>query len=148
MFSTLQGSSGHLDASPMLPYDGHAILEAHKVFMKLFRDAGTELVLGFAMSYHWRAFIMFQSINLVRDPAQMAKARSLYEQVIKVASAHGWGIYRAHAAFMDTVMEQYSYNDHALMRLNETLKDALDPNGILSAGRYGIWPKQLRKGRV
>ena len=148
VFSTLQGSSGHLDASPMLPYDGNAILEAHKVFMKLFRDAGTELLLGFAMSYHWRAFIMFQSINLVRDPAQMAKARSLYEQVIKVASAHGWGIYRAHAAFMDTVMEQYSYNDHALMRLNETLKDALDPNGILSAGRYGIWPKQLRKGRA
>jgi 4-cresol dehydrogenase (hydroxylating) len=148
VFSTLQGSSGHLDASPMLPYAGEALLEAHKVFMKLFRDAGTELLLGFAMSYHWRAFIMFQSINLVRDPAQMAKARSLYEQVIKVASAHGWGIYRAHAAFMDTVMEQYSYNDHALMRLNETLKDALDPNGILSAGRYGIWPKQLRKGRA
>jgi 4-cresol dehydrogenase (hydroxylating) len=49
---------------------------------------------------------------------------------------------------MDTVMEQYSYNDHALMKLNETLKDALDPNGILSAGRYGIWPKQLRKGRA
>jgi 4-cresol dehydrogenase (hydroxylating) len=148
VFSSLQGSSGHLDASPMLPYDGNAILEAHKVFMKLFRDAGIELLLGFAMSYHWRAFIMFQSINLMRDPAQMAKARSLYEQVIKVASAHGWGIYRAHAAFMDTVMDQYSYNDHALMRLNETLKDALDPNGILSAGRYGIWPKQLRKGRA
>jgi 4-cresol dehydrogenase (hydroxylating) len=148
VFSSLQGSSGHLDASPMLPYSGEALLEAHKVFMKLFRDAGIPLLLGFAMSYHWRAFIMFQSINLVRDPAQMAKARSLYESVIKVASAHGWGIYRAHAAFMDTVMEQYSYNDHALMKLNETLKDALDPNGILSAGRYGIWPKQLRKGRA
>jgi 4-cresol dehydrogenase (hydroxylating) len=25
------------------------------------------------------------------------------------------------------------------------LKDAVDPNGILSAGRYGIWPKHLRK---
>jgi 4-cresol dehydrogenase (hydroxylating) len=148
VFSSLQGSSGHLDASPMLPYSGAALLEAHKVFMKLFRDAGVELLLGFAMSYHWRAFIMFQSINLIRDPAQLAKARSLYEQVIKVSSAHGWGIYRAHAAFMDTVMDQYSYNDHALMRLNETLKDALDPNGILAAGRYGIWPKQLRKGRA
>jgi hypothetical protein len=26
----------------------------------------------------------------------------------------------------------------------ETLKDAVDPNGIISAGRYGIWPKQMR----
>jgi 4-cresol dehydrogenase (hydroxylating) len=100
------------------------------------------------MSYHWRAFIMFQGINLSRDVAENAKARKLYEQVIKVASDHGWGIYRAHAAFMDAVMDRYSFNNHALMRMNETLKDALDPNGILSAGRYGIWPKQLRKGRV
>ena len=148
VFSTLAGTSGHLDASPMLPYSGETLLEAHKVFLKLFRDAGIPLTLGFAMSYHWRAFIMFQGINLSRDPAENAKARGLYEQVIKVASDHGWGIYRAHAAFMDAVMDRYSFNNHALMRMNESLKDALDPNGILSAGRYGIWPKQLRKGRA
>jgi FAD/FMN-containing dehydrogenase len=148
VFSSLEGSSGHLDASPMLPYSGETLLEAHKVFMKLFRDAGVPLLLGFAMSYHWRAFIMFQSINLTRDPAQMAKARSLYAQVIEVASDHGWGIYRSHAAFMDAVMDRYSFNDHSLLRMNETLKDALDPNGILSAGRYGIWPKHLRRERA
>jgi FAD/FMN-containing dehydrogenase len=148
VFSSLTGTAGHLDASPILPYSGQALLEAHKVFMKLFRDAGIPLTLGFAMSYHWRAFIMFQGINLTRDPAQMAKARSLYEQVIQVASDHGWGIYRAHAAFMDAVMDRYSYNDHSLLRLNETLKDAIDPNGILSAGRYGIWPKHLRGNRA
>jgi len=148
VFSTLAGTSGHLDASPMLPYSGEALLEAHKTFMKLFRDAGFELTLGFGMSYHWRAFIMFQGINLTRDPKQNAKARSLYEQVVKTASEHGWGIYRSHAAFMDRVMDTYSFNDHALMRLNETLKDALDPNGILSAGRYGIWPKHLRGNRA
>jgi 4-cresol dehydrogenase (hydroxylating) len=148
VFSSLAGTAGHLDASPMLPYSGEALLEAHKVFMKLFRDAGIELTLGFATSYHWRAFIMFQGIILTRDPAENAKARALYEQVIKVASDHGWGIYRAHAAFMDTVMDQFSYNGNALMRLNETLKDALDPNGILAAGRYGIWPKHLRGSRA
>ena len=148
VFSSVGGTSGHLDASPMLPYDGAQLLEAHRVFLKLFRDMGFELTLGFAMSYHWRAFIMFQGINLTRDPAQLAKARSLYEQVIKIASDHGWGIYRAHAAFMDQVMDRYSFNDNALLRMNETLKDALDPNGILSAGRYGIWPKHLRKERA
>jgi 4-cresol dehydrogenase (hydroxylating) len=148
VFSTVQGTSGHLDASPMLPYSGEALLQAHKVFLKLFRDAGFNLTLGFAMSYHWRAFIMFQGIDLTHDKAQLAKARALYEQVIRVASEHGWGIYRAHAAFMDQVMEQYSWNDHALMKLNNTLKDALDPNGILSPGRYGIWPKHLREGKA
>jgi 4-cresol dehydrogenase (hydroxylating) len=33
-----------------------------------------------------------------------------------------------------------------LLHLCETIKDAVDPNGILSPGRYGVWPKHLRKG--
>ncbi len=49
---------------------------------------------------------------------------------------------------MDTASDYYSFNDHALKRLHDTLKDAIDQNGILSAGRYGIWPRALRgRGR-
>jgi 4-cresol dehydrogenase (hydroxylating) len=42
-------------------------------------------------------------------------------------------------------MDVYSFNNHALQRFHATLKDAIDPNGILSAGRYDIWPKHLRE---
>ena len=34
-----------------------------------------------------------------------------------------------------------------MRRFNETLKDAIDPNGILAPGKSGIWPKRLRKDR-
>jgi 4-cresol dehydrogenase (hydroxylating) len=44
-------------------------------------------------------------------------------------------------------MNTYSFNNHALLRFHETLKDAIDPNGILSAGRYGIWPKHVREAK-
>ncbi len=64
---------------------------------------------------------------------------------MKVAAEHGWGEYRTHTAFMDDCAAAYSFNDHSLRKLHETIKDAVDPNGILSAGRYGIWPKHLRK---
>ncbi|MFS8607221.1 MAG: FAD-binding oxidoreductase [Gammaproteobacteria bacterium] len=148
VFSGQAGTTGHLDASPMLPHSGEAVLRAHKVFLREYRDAGIPLMLGFAMSYHTRAFIMFHGVNLTTDPEWNRRARALYARLIEVAGEHGWGVYRAHTAFQDHLMRTYSFNDHALMRLNETLKDALDPNGILSAGRYGIWPKHLRGNRA
>jgi 4-cresol dehydrogenase (hydroxylating) len=35
--------------------------------------------------------------------------------------------------------------NNALLRFHEPLKDAVDPNGIISPDRSGIWPKHLRK---
>jgi 4-cresol dehydrogenase (hydroxylating) len=49
---------------------------------------------------------------------------------------------------MDDVAGVYSYNNHALLHFHETMKDALDPNGILSPGKSGIWPKAMRKARA
>jgi len=69
------------------------------------------------------------------------------QQLIRVCAEHGWGEYRTAPAFMDTVMDMYSYNDHIQRRVDERIKDALDPKGILSPGRYGIWPRHLRQGR-
>ena len=51
----------------------------------------------------------------------------------------------APAVFQDTISDTYSYNDHALRKLRERIKDAIDPNGIIGAGRYGVWPKHLRE---
>ncbi len=49
---------------------------------------------------------------------------------------------------MDACRATYSFNDNALLKFEEILKDAVDPNGILSAGRYGIWPKHLRNKKM
>jgi (+)-pinoresinol hydroxylase len=81
------------------------------------------------------------------NPAQNKRTRDVFERLIKVAGEHGWGEYRTPPAFQDAVMSTYNFNNHALLRVHETIKDALDPNGILAAGRAGIWPKHLRGAR-
>jgi len=48
---------------------------------------------------------------------------------------------------MDTIARTYNWNNNALMKMNQTIKDALDPNGILSPGKSGIWPRGLRGGK-
>lgn len=66
---------------------------------------------------------------------------------MKLSAERGWAEYRTSPIFSDLISSVYSFNDHALRRFTEALKDAADPNGIIAPGRGGIWPKHLRKGR-
>ena len=42
---------------------------------------------------------------------------------------------------------QTIYSSIDVRRFNETLKDAIDPNGIISPGRAGVWPAAFRSMR-
>jgi len=65
-------------------------------------------------------------------------------ELIRDCAKEGYGEYRTHILFADQVAGTYSWNNQALMKLNESIKDALDPNGILAPGRSGVWPKRFR----
>ena len=65
--------------------------------------------------------------------------------MVAEAGRRGYGEYRAHLSFMDLAADQFGFNDHALRRFNETIKDTLDPNGIIAPGKSGIWGTRLRE---
>jgi 4-cresol dehydrogenase (hydroxylating) len=142
---------GQFYFAPMIPRTGEAILEANRVLGQAYRDAGLPFNNYFAAPacWHYRAFIMISSLPVSRlDPEINRRSRAAFEAVAKVAAEHGWGEYRSPPFGVDFVMGAYSFNNHALRRFCETLKDAIDPNGIIAAGRGGIWPRHLREERA
>ncbi len=142
-------SHGHVWFSPIIPMTGEAILEAQQVFTVAYREMGMALgpmfFIGPSSNYP-RCFLVLFGFPVEHDVEKNRTNREHFKRLIQVAAEHGWGEYRTHTAFMGTVSDAYSYNNHALRRLHETIKDAVDPNGILSPGKCGIWPKQHEEG--
>ena len=140
------GSNGHLGFSPVVPMTGEAVIESNKVLGRVLREMGGSTVFNVPpYSYHQRTFTILVGFTVTRDVDANRKTREIFRELVKVAAEHGWGEYRTHTAFMDDCAQAYSFNNNALLRLQQRLKDAIDPNGIISAGRYGIWPKHLRE---
>jgi len=139
-------TNGHMWFSPIIPRTGEAIFEANRVFNEAAKEFGIPALAFSLPSCYWeRAFIFIFAFPVTRDVETNKKNRAAFKKLVQRAAEHGWGEYRTAPAYQDTIMSTYAYNNHSLLRFQETLKDAVDPNGILSAGRYGIWPKHLRK---
>jgi 4-cresol dehydrogenase (hydroxylating) len=141
-----QPSEGHLDFSPMLPPRGEELLALADATGKVYADMGLTPPFVSGMMYHPRAMICFHAVPTYRNAADNQRSRALFERLVQVCADNGWNVYRTHAHFQGLAMQTYDFNGGALGRLHLTLKDAIDPNGIISAGRYGIWPRHLRDG--
>jgi 4-cresol dehydrogenase (hydroxylating) len=68
----------------------------------------------------------------------------MFDALIRETAKAGYGEYRTHIGWMDEVNQTYDFNNGVQRRLNEKLKDAIDPNGILAPGKQGIWPSAYR----
>jgi FAD/FMN-containing dehydrogenase len=80
-----------------------------------------------------------------KDLDSRRRAHWLIRTLIDDAAKRGWGEYRTRLSVMDQIAETYSFNDNAQMKLNDKIKAALDPKGIISPGKNGVWPKNYNK---
>jgi 4-cresol dehydrogenase (hydroxylating) len=142
-------SHGHIWFSAIIPRSGKGLVAANRVMRQECARLGIPLFMFSPAVTCWtRSFVLFAAVPVSNDPAENRRLRDNVREVIGICAQHGWGEYRCPPAFHDAVMNSYSFNDNILRRVNERIKDALDPNGILSVGRYGVWPKRLREGRT
>ncbi|KAK1768193.1 putative vanilly-alcohol oxidase [Phialemonium atrogriseum] len=136
-------NGAHLFFSPIAPTRGRDARTVHDLIAAAHARHGFDLFPTLCVAgreIHYIANIVYDRA----DAAEKRRAVRLMREMIAECAARGFGEYRTHLLFADQVAATYSWGDRALMRLNETIKDALDPNGVLAPGRNGIWPRRYR----
>ena len=142
-FVNWSGGGGHIGFSPVSPIRGHEAMKQYTMVRDRLHEYGFDYLSIFAIGWrdlHHVVELLFDR----RDPAIKRKAEEVFRVLVHEAAAAGYGEYRTHLSFMDDIAKTYGWNDHALLKLHQTIKDALDPNGILAPGKSGIWPARYR----
>ena len=140
------GRGGHIGFSPAMPSDGRLVREQFERTRRRYIEFGLDYSGTF-----YNDGRSVTNVNLILygkdDPEQKRRVRELFLALVSDAKQLGYGEYRTHLSYMDDVAASFDFNDHALRRLNERVKDALDPNGVLAPGRNGVWPAAYRDQR-
>jgi len=141
-------AGGHIGFSPIIPRRGEDLVRFRDWYQANAAEVsgGENLgIIGPVFMTNWeRSLVGLIMFPISKDAAHNGKIRAAFERWVELAAAEGWVEYRAPTVYQDLVAGTYSFNDNALTRMREKIKDAVDPNGIISAGRYGVWPKHLR----
>ncbi len=138
---------GHIGFSPVAPLTGDEALRVHRLLRGIVEEKAKLDYIAGLLAIGARSFVnVVMVIFDTKDEVQMRRSYDTAQLLVEEAAKEGYGEYRAHLDFMDIASDQYSFGDHAYKRFCETIKDAVDPNGILSPGRHGIWPSSMRNG--
>lgn len=133
----------HLDFSPVVPQVGTALVAAERLMAAHY----TACQLSFSGGILLRgrsAIIISTTFFDASDEAMTASVYRSYDQLVEIFAAHGALPYRTNLDGMDVIAGHLAFGDNALPRFLSTLKDAVDPGGIIQPGKSGIWPASRR----
>ncbi|KAK7731789.1 hypothetical protein SLS53_008610 [Cytospora paraplurivora] len=139
-------NGAHLFFSPIAEVAGEAANLQYAITKMRVIEAGFDFICTFTVGMREMHHIVCLVFDR-KDAAQRDRLHKLIRELIDECAVHGWGEYRTHLALMDQIADTYCFNDSSLLRFSETIKDAIDPNGILAPGKNGIWPSTYEKAK-
>jgi FAD/FMN-containing dehydrogenase len=120
--------------SPIVPMRGERVRAYVDLVRRVCRAHGMDAPITLT-SLSDRAFDSTVPLLFARDDAGEAdRARRCYEALFEAGRAEGLVPYRMGIQFMGLMVKP----DAPFWRMAKRLKDAVDPGGILSPGRYSI----------
>jgi 4-cresol dehydrogenase (hydroxylating) len=132
---------GHIGFSPIVPLTGTHVRRVIDLIRARLAEVGINYS-GGIFAINERSCLAVTGIQFdVNDTERVTTAFDVSRRMVSELGSLGYGEYRAHLDFMDLASDQYSWGDHAYRRFVTRIKDAVDPNGVLSPGRHGIGPE-------
>lgn len=139
------GSGAHIDFVPRSPVTGEDAMKQFTMIRDRANEYGFDYIGEFLVGFR-ELLDVFMLVFDRTNEEERNRAHECFGRLIEDHAAQGYGEYRAHLDFMDKIAATYNWNDGALWKMHHRIKDTLDPQGILSPGKMGIWPARNRQG--
>ncbi|KAK5048703.1 hypothetical protein LTR84_005795 [Exophiala bonariae] len=132
------GAGAHTDVTLLLPNNGKIVHEWFVKMRTIMEKAGTDPFIG---CHVWDRHLLFVQ-EYVYDKTNLKnleRGRQVMDLIVDEAAKHSYACYRSHLRYMDNIQNLFEFNGHIYKRFIEQIKATVDPNGILSPGKNGIW---------
>lgn len=130
-----RGGGGSAWFAPVAQANGAEALSqmalAKEILGKYGFDYVAEYIIGWREGHHI-IDLLFDKTN----PEETARADQCFDELLKEFSDRGWGSYRTNIAYMDKVADTFG---PVKKDVNQRIKRALDPKGIIAPGKSGIY---------
>jgi len=133
-------TGAHIGLCPLSPLTGRHVAEVTAIMREHIEAAGFDYIGGWLATARHAVNVLMIFFDAA-DAEESKRVHDAFAELEPILAAKGYGEYRAHLDFMDLVTAQSTFNDSSLLEFTRTLKQAVDPNGILAPGKQGVWPR-------